>query len=71
MGLLDDVKKQLGKAVDEHGDQIAGGLDKAGAAIDARTGHEHSRQIAGGLDRAKDALDGLDGSRDDITRPAP
>lgn len=68
MGLFDKVKDAATKAVDEHGDKIASGLDKAGEAIDAKTGGAHSDKIASGLDKAKDGLDGLDGQDDDLPR---
>ena len=66
MGFLDDAKKRLGKTVDEHGDKIGQGLDKAGDALDKKTGGKHSDKIDQGLDRTKDALDDLDGERDDL-----
>ena len=34
MGFLDKAKQQLTKAVDQHGDKIAQGMDKAADAID-------------------------------------
>ena len=66
MGFLDKLKGQARKAVDEHGDQIAQGIDKAAAAVDKKTGRKHSGQIATGRQKAKDALDSLDGKNDDI-----
>lgn len=75
MGFLDNAKAKLTKAVDDHGDKIAGGIDKASAAIDGRTGGKHSDKIATGAAKAKDALDRLDGRNDDIrattTPPEP
>lgn len=66
------VREQVGKAVDQHGDKIAAGMDKAGEAIDRRTGGKHKSKIDGGLSKAKSALDKLDGKDDDIPpRPAP
>ena len=66
MSFLDDAKKKLEDAVDEHGDRIGDGLDKAGRLADEKTGGKHSEKIAGAVDRAKDALDDLDGRNDDI-----
>ena len=66
MGMFDKLKKQATKAVDEHGDQIATGLDKAAAVADEKTGGKHHGQIASGTSTAKDALDKLDGRDDDI-----
>ena len=45
MGFLDDAKKKLGDAVDKHGDKISDGLDKAGNAVDVKTGGKHRAQI--------------------------
>lgn len=71
MGFLEDAKAKLTKAVDDHGDKIAGGIDKAADAIDARTGGKHSDKISGGAAKAKDALDRLDGKDDDIDTARP
>jgi hypothetical protein len=72
MGMFDNLKKKATKAVDEHGDQIAKGLDKAGELADKKTKGQHSGQITGGVTKAKDALDNLDGRDDDIPdKPAP
>ncbi len=67
MGFLDDAKKKLTKAVDDHGDKISDGLDRAGKAIDDKTGGKHSDKIKQGLDKAKGALDDLDGKPDDLS----
>jgi MT0933-like antitoxin protein len=66
VGFLDDAKKKLGDAVDRHGDKISEGLDKAGHAIDERTGGKYRDKIDTGLAKTKDALDGLDGKQDDL-----
>ena len=66
MSFLDDAKKKLGQAVDQHGDTISAGLDKAAAAVDQRTGGKHRSAIQGATGRAKDALDRLDGKNDDL-----
>ena len=63
-------------AVDEHGDKIADGIDKAAAAADKKTGGKHHDKIAKATDKAKDGLDKLDGKNDDIattavTQPVP
>lgn len=68
MGLLDKVKGAAEKAVDQHGDTIASGLEKAADAVDATTGGKHTDKIASGLDKAKDGLDTLDGKNDDDVR---
>ena len=66
MGLLDDAKKKLGDAVDQHGGKISDGIDKAAKAVDDRTGGKHHDKIANATGRAKDALDKLDGRNDDL-----
>ena len=70
MGFLDDAKKKLTDAVDEHGDKVSEGIDKAAQALDDRTGGKHSDKIAGVAEKAEDALEKLDGSDDgDMGRP--
>ena len=41
MGFLDKIKGKATTAVDQHGDKIAGGIDKAADAIDKKTGGKH------------------------------
>jgi len=60
------LRKQAEKAVDQHGDKIAKGLDSAAAAASKRTGGKHDSKIDSGVAKAKDALDKLDGRNDDI-----
>jgi len=69
MGIFDKLKKNVEKAVDEHGDQISKGIDQAAAMADKKTGGKHEGQIATGAAKAKDALDNLDGKDDDIPDP--
>jgi hypothetical protein len=64
MGFLNDARKKLTKAVDQHGDTIAQGIDKAAKLADDRTGGKHSGKISTGADKAKQALDKLDGKGD-------
>jgi hypothetical protein len=66
MGFLDNAKDKLTKAVDQHGDKIAQGLDKAGELADKKTKGKYSDKIESGLGKAKGALDKLDGKDDDI-----
>ncbi|QNN52267.1 antitoxin [Nocardioides mesophilus] len=66
MGFLDKAKAQLTKAVDQHGDKIAEGIDKAASAVDKQTGGKHTDKIAKGRQGAKDALEKLDGKNDDL-----
>lgn len=73
MGFLDkllgrrgDLKEKLADAVDQHGDRIGEGVDKAADYIDGRTGGKLGDNADTAADRAKDALDSLDGKDDDI-----
>lgn len=66
MGFLDKLRPQATKAVDEHGNQIASGLDKLGDLIDEKTGGKYDDKVAMGESKIEDALDNLDGRDDDI-----
>ncbi len=66
VGFLDDAKKKLGDAVDEHGEKIEQGIDKAAQFADDKTGGKHSDKIAGASEKTMDALDKLDGKDDDL-----
>jgi hypothetical protein len=71
MGFLDQLKGRAKTAVDQHGDKIAGGIDKAAAMADKKTKGKHSGQINQGKGKTKDALDKLDGKNDgDLGGPA-
>ncbi len=69
--MFDNIKKKAEQAVDEHGDKIAGGMDKAAGMADKKTGGKHSDKIDSGVAKAKDALDKLDGRDDDIPNHPP
>jgi hypothetical protein len=64
---FDNMKEQASKAVDEHGEQIGQGADKAGDMAKDRLGAEHADQVDQGVDRAKSGLDSLDNQDDDIS----
>jgi len=64
MGFLDKAKAKLTDAVDKHGDKISGGIDKAAAAADRKTGGKHTDKIAGATGKARDALGKLDKKND-------
>jgi hypothetical protein len=66
MGIFDSLKKKATKAVDEHGDQIAKGIDKAADLADTKTHGKHSGHLDKASGAAKDGLDKLDGRDDDI-----
>ena len=76
MGFLDRFKKKSTAVVDEQGDKIGAGMDKAADLVDDKTGGKFGDKIEMGVDKAKDALDSLDGKNDDIAdapaeTPAP
>ena len=71
MGIFDSLKKKATKAVDEHGNQIAKGVDKAAHLADTKTHGKHSGQVDKAASATKDALDKLDGRNDDIPPSAP
>ncbi|WP_299926243.1 antitoxin [uncultured Nocardioides sp.] len=70
MGFLDKAKAKLTDAVDQHGDKIAQGIDKAGDMVNEKTGGKHADKVDQARGKARDALDSLDGRNDDIP-PAP
>lgn len=59
MGLGDIVNKVKDLAAD-HPDQVNQGIDKAGDAVDERTGGKHASQV----DKAQDAVKGHLGGAD-------
>ncbi len=64
MSFLDKFKAKAQKAVDDHGDKIAQGIDKAAKVADQKTKGKYSEKIVGGQAKAKEALDKLDGKND-------
>ena len=66
MGFMDKAKAALTDAVDQHGDKIAQGIDKAGSVVNDKTGGKHADKIDQATGKARDALDSLDGKNDDI-----
>ena len=73
MGFLDKLKggaekakAQATKAVDQHGDKIASGIDKAADTVNRKTKGKYADKIDSGTAKAKDALDKLDGRHDDL-----
>lgn len=72
MSFLDKARGKLTEAVDQHGDKIARGIDKAAAEADRRTGGKHADKIRTGAVKAKDALDRIDRKDDgDLGPGAP
>jgi uncharacterized protein YjbJ (UPF0337 family) len=71
MGFLDKLKGRAKTAVDQHGDKVAGGIDKAAAMADKKTKGKYTGQIHQGTGKTKEALDKLDGKNDgDLGGPA-
>ena len=66
MGFLDRFKKKATEVVDDQGDTIGAGLDRASDFVDDRTGGKYDDKLDAGVEQAKDALDSLDGKNDDI-----
>jgi hypothetical protein len=64
---LDDVKNKAADLVDEHGDKIKDGIDKAADFADDKTGGKHTDKIDSVADKAKDALDKLGSPKDEPT----
>lgn len=56
MGFMDKAKAKLDQAVDQHGDKITSGIDKAAAAADKKTGGKHAGKIANATGKAKEAM---------------
>ena len=66
MGVFDNMKDKATELVDQHGDQVGDGVDKAGDFVDERTGGQYADKVDQGQEGLKNALDGLDGQDDDI-----
>jgi len=60
MSIFDKLRKSATNAVDQHGDKISRGLDKAAKSVDERTGHKHSHKIRQGVSKAKEGLQRLE-----------
>ena len=71
MGMFDNLKKKATKAVDDHGGQIAKGIDKAAAMADKKTKGKYHDKIETASGRTKAGLDKLDGKNDDIPDETP
>ncbi len=71
MSFLDKARARITEVVDQHGDKIAEGIDKAGAFANERTGGKHADTIEKATGKARDALDSLDRRDDDVPPPPP
>ncbi len=66
MGIFDNIRKKATKAVDQQGDKIATGIDKAAGMADTKTQGRLGDKVDKAAAAAKDALDKLDGRNDDL-----
>jgi hypothetical protein len=64
MSLLDKLRGSRSKAkhqaeqvVEQHGDKIAGGIEKTGEAVSKATGHRFDDKIDKGVSKAKERLE--------------
>ena len=57
MGFMDKVKGMLG----QHGDKVDQGIDRAGDAVDDKTGGKYAGHVDKGQEAAKDQMDKLQG----------
>lgn len=57
MAFLDKLRGHATRAADQHGDKIARGIDRAGAAADKKTKGKYSRHVGTGTIRSPEALD--------------
>ncbi|CAN5208109.1 hypothetical protein BH24ACT12_BH24ACT12_06380 [soil metagenome] len=57
MSLFDTFKKKAGEAVDQHGDRITQGLDRASGAVSKATNGKYDDRIGKGVGKAKESLD--------------
>ena len=64
MSFLDKAKAKLTDAVDQHGDKIADGIDKAGKFANEKTGGKHADKIDSAAEKAKDLVDKVDEAND-------
>ena len=64
MSFLDKFKARAKDAVDQHGDKISQGIDKAARMADEKTKGKYSDKIDTAQQKSKGALDKLDGKQD-------
>ncbi|MEU6884286.1 antitoxin [Streptomyces viridosporus] len=63
-GNLKNLKDKLEEVVEEHGDKISDGLEKAGEFIDGKTGGKHTGKIDTAVDKAQDYIGKLGEKKD-------
>jgi len=67
MSMFDNLKDKVSDLVDQQGEKVGEGIDKAGDFVDEKTGGQYADKIDQGQEGLKDALDNLDGQDDDIS----
>ena len=60
MSFLDKLRKKAGQTVEQHGDKITQGLDKAGDAVSKATKGKYDDKIGKGVGKAKESLHKID-----------
>lgn len=61
MGIFDTIRTKTEKVIDQHGEKVANGIDRAAATASSRTGGKHDDRIGKVASGAKGALTRLDG----------
>ena len=64
MSFLDKFRAKAKDAVDQHGDKISDGIDRAAKMADEKTKGKYSDKIDTAQQKSKEALDKLDGKQD-------
>lgn len=60
MSFLDKLRKKAAETVDQHGNKITQGLDKAGDAVSKATKGKYDDKIDKGVGKAKESLHKID-----------
>lgn len=66
MGIFDKAQDMA----EQHPDQVDQGIEKAGDAVDERTGGKHAEQVDKGQDMARERLGGGEAPADNEAPPA-
>jgi hypothetical protein len=69
MGFLEDARKSLAKAVDQHGDKIEKGAEQLSRTINDKTGNKHADKVAKGRDQLRKGLRSLSNKPDGPAGP--
>ncbi len=59
MGFMDKFRSKATETVEEHGEQVDAGVEKAGDVVDEKTGGQYSDKIDAGEEKVKEGLDKL------------